>query len=128
MKPALFALLALALSPAIARADLVYKCKTAKPSDEKTATLRFGEFGRSGGIEVEHWSGYPPISLVSGELKTPTHKDGQTIFLSEIDTLWGYSAELVVPSSFLRMDFFEASITLIKGGRRAPIAFNCNRF
>jgi hypothetical protein len=128
MKPALFVLLAFALSPAIARADLVYKCKAVKFSDEKTANLRFGEFGRSGGIEVEHWNGYPPLSLVSAELKTPTQKDGKAIFQSEVDPLWGYSAELTVPSSFLRMDFFEANITLIKGGKRAPIAFNCNRF
>jgi len=128
MKPALFVVLALAFSPAMARADLVYKCKTVKFSDEKTANLRFGEFGRGGSIEVEHWNGYPPLSLVSAELRTPTQRDGKAIFQSEVDPLWGYSAELAVPAGFLRMDFFEASITLIKGSKRQPIAFNCNRF
>jgi hypothetical protein len=128
MKPALLVLLALTLSPAIARADFVYKCKAANFSDQKTANLRFEESGRGGGIEVEHWNGYPPISLVNAELKAPTRAGGQVVFLSQIDPLWGYSAELAVPEGFLRTDFFEAAITLIKGTERNKIIFTCNRF
>lgn len=128
MKPALLVFLALTIAPAIARADFVYKCKSVKFSDEKTANLRFEESGRGGGIEVEHWNGYPPISLVNAELKTPSRNAGKVVFESEVDPLWGHSAVVSVPESFLRLDFFEADITLIKGQNRNKIAFNCNRF
>lgn len=128
MKPVLFILLALTLTPAIARADFVYKCKSVKFSDQKTANLRFEESGRGGSVEVEHWNGYPPISLVSEELKAPSRKNGRVIFQSEVDTLWGYSAEVNVPEDFLSVDFFEADITVIKGQQRDKFAFNCNRF
>lgn len=128
MKPVLFVLLTLAVSPTIARADLVYKCKSVNFSDQKTANLRFEESGRGGSVEVEHWNGYPPISLVSEELKAPVRKNDRVIFQSQVDTLWGYSAEVDVPQNFLRVDFFEADITVIKGQKRDKYAFNCNRF
>jgi hypothetical protein len=128
MKPVLFILVALAVSPTIARADLVYKCKSVKFSDQKTANLRFEESGRGGSVEVEHWNGYPPISLVSEELKAPTRKNGRVIFPSEMEPQFGYHAEVDVPESFLREDFFEALITVIKGEKREKIAYNCNRF
>ena len=128
MKPAFFLIAALLISPAIARADLVYKCKSAKYSDEKTANLRFEESGRGGSVEVDHWRGYPPISLITAELRSPSQRDGKTIFESEVDPLWGYSAEVAVPNDFLRADFFETEITLIKAGNRRPILFHCNRF
>lgn len=126
MKPLLF-LLALALAPTIARADFVYKCKAVKFSDQKTANLRFETSGRGGSVEVDHWNGYPPISLVSEELKAPVRKNGRAIFQSEVSAD-GYSAEVDVPESFLREDFFEAAITVIKGQKRDKIAYNCNRF
>lgn len=127
MKPALFVFIALTFAPAIARADLVYKCKAVKFSDQKTANLRFEESGRGGSVEVDHWNGYPPISLVAEELKAPVLKNGRAIFQSELSAE-GYSAEVEVPESFLREDFFEAAITVIKGQKRDKIAYGCNRF
>jgi len=129
MKLSLLLALALLASPATARADLVFKCKSVVFSDQLGASLRFEENGKSGQIELDYWNGYPPIGLVYGELKAPTLKGGFVAFPNVRDTHSGYSAELTVPSTFLSADDFTAKIGLTpKAGPKKIYDLNCNRF
>lgn len=118
----------LLLAPASARADLIFKCNSVKPADQLSANLRFEENGRAGSIELDLWSGYPPIGLVYADLKAPQAKGGMIVFPPAADAHSGYTAELAVPGNFLNRDDFRAVINLSKSGQRKIHELNCNRF
>jgi hypothetical protein len=122
-------LLTLFLAPALAHADLIYKCKSVNFNDQLSANLRFDEDGKGGHLELSYWSGYPPITLVYADLKAPKLIRGKKSFASEVDPLWGRSAEVLVPADFLEQDFFVAGLIQSKEGLKAPASeMNCNRF
>ena len=125
-----FLLLALILAaPATARADLVYKCKSEKFSDQLSANLRFNEDGRGGFIEVDYWAGYPPVGLVYADLSAPgTLENGQKLFPSEVDSHSKTRAELTVPADFLSADDFLAGVALIDAKGTKAYRLRCERF
>lgn len=123
----LIALMFLA-APATAKADLVFKCKSAIFSDQLSADLRFAEDGKSGRLELDYWNGYPPIGLVYADLSSPQAQNGKVVFPPATDSHSGYSAELSVPSGFVSLDDFKAAVVLNNKRSIKKYELNCNRF
>jgi hypothetical protein len=127
MKTLLFALLI--LSPAAARADVVFKCRSAGPAEDLSATIRFDERGRDGRLEADRWTGYPPTPLVYAELKGPVSRDGRAVYSSGLDPNSGARADVALPLSFLKDADFRATLTLVQPRvRPLDIPLACERF
>jgi hypothetical protein len=126
MKALLLALLF--VSPAVARADLVFKCRSGSPNDDLSVNLRFDERGRGGRIEVDRWTGYPPTPLVYADLKGPVSRDGRAVYASETDPSSGARADIALPLSFLKENAYSATLSLVQKGRAAAFSLSCERF
>lgn len=107
-------LTALYLLPAsLAHAGIDFRCEPVKAEEQLVGWLRFGFSGGSGRIQLDHWNGYPPITLVDAELDGGKPLPSQdTRFESAPDRHEGTVAVVEVPASFLKLDRFLAKVTL----------------
>lgn len=126
MKALILALLL--VSPAAARADIVFRCQSTGAGTEITANLRFDERGRSGRLELDRWTGYPPTPLVYADLKAPSSRNGRAVYPSEKDPNSGLQAEISLPVNFLKESDFAAMLHLVEPSRNVDYTLACERF
>ncbi|RZA08582.1 MAG: hypothetical protein EOP11_04435 [Proteobacteria bacterium] len=120
-------LMALFAFPALARADIVYRCRSTGAED-LSVTLRFDERGRSGRLEVDRWDSYPPTPLLYADLKGPSVARGLAIYPSELDPNSGAQGEVSLPLNFLKESDFLGTLTLARLAKSASYPIACERF
>lgn len=117
----------LLFSPAIAKADVVFKCKSGDTQGTYQADLRFDERGRNGRIELDLWNEYPPKGLVYGGLQLQKEERGYFRYLSQPDPHTKMQAELAIPTNFLGEANFSVALRLIEPNAQ-QILLSCDRF
>ncbi len=96
-------------TPATAQAGVDFKCDSVKFSDQISGILRFGANGGNGHLVLEYWNGYPPITIVEGDLDNGAPIGTSTRFVSEADRHDGTVAVVDVPADFLNKEKFIAT-------------------
>lgn len=104
------------------------ECLSQRSQDQIAAYLRISNDGSPGHIEVEYRNGFPPLGLVSAELRPAgSNKANTKRYVSERDSETGYTAEITLPLGFAEMPEFSANLIVRTTEKSLPYPLSCSR-